>query len=308
MVTVILNLFLYTQDFLLYNLSRTYSNQIYCRLKKDGLIVALIIIFALIQGVTEFIPVSSQGHLIFFNDFFNVSQSSTISILQMNIIAHMGSLLAVVFYYRNTVIYWIRSMNMWVRPDLDKKSFLLLNIIVSSTPVFVIGYFFAKYFNYDNELLLLIISLTSIIFGILIYIFDKFYLRIKNLGSLTYTLSFYIGLSQCLALIPGVSRSGSIITSMRLLGFRREFAVEYSNLLSIPVILGAVTYLIIKNDDLIQFGTFTSSIALTLLILSFIFSFIFLLLFIKWVRRFSFSVFAIYRVLFGLTILGYFYM
>ena len=268
----------------------------------------LIIIFALIQGFTEFLPISSQGHLIFFNDIFNISELSTISILEMNVIAHVGSLLAVIFYYRRTLIHWIFSINMIVRPDLDKKSFLLLNIISSSIPVVVMGYFFAKYFNYDSDLLIIIISLTSIIFGVLIYIFDKFCLRIKNLEGLTYKLSFIIGLCQCLALIPGVSRSGSIITSMRLLGFRREFAVEYSNLLSIPVILGAVTYLIFENNSLIQFGNFSSSIALIILFLSFIFSFIFLFLFVHWVQKFSFSIFAIYRVLFGLAILIYFYM
>ena len=264
--------------------------------------------FALIQGLTEFLPISSQGHLILFNDVFDVSQFSTISILEMNIIAHMGSLLAVSFYYRKTVIHWIFSFNMIVRPDLDRKSFLFLNIFIASIPIVIMGYFFAKFFDYDSELLIIIISLTSIIFGILIYIFDKFCLRIKNLDSLTFKLSFIIGLSQCFALIPGVSRSGSIITSMRLLGFRREFAVEYSNLLSIPVILGAVTYLIIENNSLIQLGTLSNSIALIVLILSFIFSLIFLFLFIKWVQNFSFAIFAIYRILFGLAILSYFYM
>lgn len=264
--------------------------------------------FALIQGLTEFLPISSQGHLIVFNDVFDVTQSSPISILEMNIIAHMGSLLAVIFYYRKIVFHWIFSVNMIVRPDLDKRSFLLLNIFTASIPVIIMGYFFAKFFNYGSELLIIVISLTSIIFGILIYIFDKFCLRIKNLDGLTFKLSFLIGLSQCFALIPGVSRSGAVITSMRLLGFRREFAVEYSNLLSIPVILGAVSYLIIQNQNLIQFGSFSNSIALTILILSFIFSLIFLFLFIKWVQKFSFSIFAAYRILFGLSILGYFYI
>ena len=264
--------------------------------------------FSLIQGLTEFLPISSQGHLILFNEIFGVSQSSPISILEMNIIAHMGSLLAVIFYYRKIVIHWIISINMIIRPDLDKRSFLLLNIFVASIPVFIIGFFFAKFFNYDSELLIVIISLTSIIFGILIYIFDKFCLRIKNLEGLTFKLSFLIGLSQCFALIPGVSRSGSIITSMRLLGFRREFAVEYSNLLSIPVILGAVTYLIIQNKSLIQLGTFSNSIALIILTLSFVSSLIFLFLFIKWVQNFSFAIFASYRILFGLGMLVYFYI
>ena len=270
--------------------------------------MAPIIIFALVQGLTEFLPISSQGHLILLNNIFDVSQSSTISILEMNIIAHMGSLLAVIFYYRKTVIHWIFSFNMIVRPELDRKLFLLLSIFIASIPIVIMGYFFAKFFDYDSELLIIIISLTSIIFGILIYIFDKFCLRIKNLEGLTFKLSFIIGLSQCLALIPGVSRSGSIITSMRFLGFRRDFAVEYSNLLSIPAILGAVTYLIIENDSLIQLGTFSNSIALIVLTLSFIFSLIFLFLFIKWVQNFSFAIFAVYRILFGLAILIYLYM
>lgn len=267
-----------------------------------------IFLFAFIQGLTEFLPISSQGHLIFFDEIFDVSQSSTISILEMNIIAHFGSLLAVIFYYRSIITHWIFSINMIIRPDLDKNSFLLINIFMSSIPIFIIGYFFGKFFNYDSNLLILIISLTSIIFGILIYVFDKFCLRIKNLEGLNFKLSFLVGLFQCLALIPGVSRSGSIITFMRLFGFRREFAVEYSNLLSIPVILGAVSYLIIQNNNLIQFGNFSNSIALIVLTLSFIFSLGFLFFFIKWVQNFSFAIFAIYRVLFGLTILGYFYI
>ena len=278
------------------------------KITKDLFTVVPIIIFALVQGLTEFLPISSQGHLILFNNIFDVTQSSTISILEMNIIAHMGSLLAVIFYYRSTVTHWIFSVNMIVRPDLDRKSFLLLNIFVASIPIVIMGYFFAKFFDYGGESLIIIISLTSIIFGILIYIFDKFCLRIKNLEGLTFKLSFVIGLFQCFALVPGVSRSGSIITSMRLLGFRREFAVEYSNLLSIPVILGAVTYLIIENNSLIQFGTLSNSIALIVLTLSFIFSLIFLFLFIKWVQNFSFAIFAIYRILFGIAILSYFYM
>jgi undecaprenyl-diphosphatase len=85
--------------------------------------VILIIIFALIQGFTEFLPISSQGHLILFNNIFNISELSTISILEMNVIVHMGSLLAVILYYRRTIIHWIFSINMIVRPDLDKKSF-----------------------------------------------------------------------------------------------------------------------------------------------------------------------------------------
>ncbi len=268
----------------------------------------LILLFALIQGLTEFLPISSQGHLIFLNNFFNISEKSALSILEMNILAHMGSLLAVFIFYRKRILGWIFSIKMIVRPDLDRNIFLLINILISSIPLFFFGYFFAKYFNYSSDILIIIISLTSILFGILIFFTDKFCLRIKNIEGLTYKLSFLIGLFQCIALVPGVSRSGSVITVMRLLGFRREFAVEFTNLLAIPAISGAVCYLMMNNQDLIFLSNLSSLNGFILLIASFLFSLVFIFFFVKWVQKFSFSIFAIYRILFGLALIIYFYI
>ena len=268
----------------------------------------LIVIFAFVQGFTEFLPVSSQGHLIFFNKIFHLNDLTSLSTLEMNIIAHAGSLLAVIFYYKDILIYWLAGIKMIIRPDLDRKIFLLINIITASIPLFFIGFFFAKYFAYDSNDVLFLIALMSIVFGILIYFIDKFCLRIKNIDGLNLKLSFVIGLFQCLALVPGVSRSGAIITSMRFLGFRREFAARFSNILSIPAILGALSFLIISSRGTIEITNIFSLHALIIFTLSFLFSIIFIFFFVTWVSKYSYSIFAIYRVIFGFLILMYIYI
>jgi len=220
--------------------------------------------------------------------------------------AHFGSLMAVSFIYNKQLLSFIKSWKMYTRPDLDSDVFLLQHILISTLPIILIGFFFAKFFNYEQESLLLIIGLTSIIFGLLILFIDKFCLRIKNENALTIQLSFAIGLFQCFALCPGVSRSGALLTIMRFFGFRREFSVQFSNLLSIPVILGAVCYLVVKNFDSLSFHNIISFDAILLIILSFIFSLFFIFFFINWVKKFSLSIFASYRIILGILLI-YFY-
>lgn len=267
----------------------------------------LIVLLAFTQGFTEFLPISSQGHLIIVNKLFAYEYETILSTLEINIYAHFGSLLAVSFIYHKQLLSFIKSLKMLVRPDLDSDAFLLNHIIVSTLPIILIGFFFAKFFNYEQESLFLIIGLTSIIFGFLILFVDKFCMRIKNGDALNVQLSFIIGLFQCLALCPGVSRSGALLTVMRYLGFRREFSVLFSNLLSIPVIFGAVCYLIVKNSNALSFHNIISSDAILLISLSFIFSLFFIFFFINWVKRFSLSIFAFYRIILGISLLVYFY-
>ncbi len=164
----------------------------------------IIIIFALLQGFTEFLPISSQGHLIAFDKFFELNLTN-LSIHDATILAHFGSLLAVIIYYNKTIKDFIFSIKLIDRPDIDKNSFLLVNIITSTIPVLLMGYLFSKSFNYDSENIIMIIAVSSIIFGLLMFIVDSFSLRIKNQNSLNYLSSFYIGLFQCLAFFPGVS-------------------------------------------------------------------------------------------------------
>jgi len=213
--------------------------------------VYVIILFALLQGFTEFIPVSSQGHLIVFNNFFNINLISNITILEANVIAHSGSLVAVCLYYFRQLFAILVSFKHIVRPDIDRNSTLTINLIIATIPIILCGFFFSKFFNYDNKGLFLIIGITSILFGILLYIFDRFCLTVKGNQELNFLTSLYVGIFQCLALIPGVSRSGSIIIFLRFLGYNRSFIVFFSNLLSIPVILAATGFVIFQNGRLL---------------------------------------------------------
>ena len=264
-----------------------------------------IVFFCFIQGFTEFIPVSSQGHLILFDYFFYVQDLTGFSILELNILAHGGSMIAIVLYYKRLVFDLIKSTKLIIRPDIDRNANLLLNLIIACLPVFITGYYFSKFFDYTTDFLLTIISISSIFFGLLIYFVDRFCLRVRNLDNLSPKSSIFIGLSQCMAFIPGVSRSGAIITFMRFNGYTREHSVFFSNMLAMPVIFGALTFLILDNHTRIVFDNFLNLNAFLIFFFSMIFSLIFIHFFVTWVRKFSLGIFVIYRITFGSAIAFY---
>ena len=258
-----------------------------------------ILLFSLLQGFTEFLPVSSQGHLIVLNEIFGFDSMIKLSIHQATILAHFGSFFAVILYYSKTLKSFASSIKMIDRPDLDKNSFLFLNLLVSTLPIIILGYFFSLVFNYESEKIIMIIAITSIIFGILLFIVDSFCLRIKDQSALNFYTSFLIGICQCAALIPGVSRSGAILTAMRFFGFQRKFCVRYSNLLSIPVILAATFLMLISTFENFSLTLLFNLSAIMIFVFSFVFSLFFIFFLVAWVRRFSLLIFAVYRLIFG---------
>ena len=134
---------------------------------------------------------------------------ANITILEANVIAHAGSLAAVCLYYRKQIFSLLVSMKHLVRPDIDKNSTLTIYLFIATIPILFCGFFFSKYFNYDNKSLFLVIGITSIFFGILLFIFDKYCLTVKGNEEMTALTSLFLGIFQCFALIPGASRSGS---------------------------------------------------------------------------------------------------
>ncbi len=262
-----------------------------------------VILFCFLQGLTEFLPISSQGHLIIYNDFFSIDITTGLSINDATILAHFGSLLAVIIYYRKNLIDFIYSLKLLDRPDIDNNSFLLVNLIISSLPLILIGYLVSRIINYESNLLLLIIGITSILFGLILFFVDRFCLRIKSLNALSYSTSFLIGIFQCFALVPGVSRSGAVISAMRFFGFQRQFSVFYSNLLSIPAIVAATSYLIIISETKFSNVLILNFQSYLIFILSFVFSLTFIYFFVSWIKNFSFFIFAFYRVVFGFWII-----
>lgn len=259
-----------------------------------------IVIYCFIQGLTEFLPISSQGHLVIFNHFFPISNE--IDIQSLNIIAHFGSLIAVIIYYHKTILKLLACLPNILRSDIDTNVSLFINLIISTLPIFLVGYIIMFFLHGDFFNSLKLVGWTTLIFGILLFIIDKNCLRIKGLDQLPKTSAFLIGLAQCLAIIPGVSRSGSVITIMRLFGYDRIGSAHYSNLLSIPAILGAMGFLLFLDNES-QIENIINLTNFLIFSLSFLFSIIFISFMISWLKKSSFAIFMYYRIFLGLFVI-----
>lgn len=249
-----------------------------------------IFILSLVQGITEFLPISSSSHLIIISDKFNFKNQS----LSIDVSLHMGSFCAVLFYFRNDIL------------NFFKNKVLFFKILISSLPVMIFGYILVETNIIQKIRNIEVIAWTTTLFGILLYISDKYKLEKNIENNLNYKSIIVIGLFQILSLIPGVSRSGIAITTARFLNFTRVDSVKISFLLSIPI-LAAVSIFGLKNLLLSEDKIFTQ-LNLFSIISSFFISLLTIKFFLKYINKFSFSVFVYYRVLLGsiLLILTYF--
>ena len=227
-----------------------------------------IFILSIIQGITEFLPVSSSSHLILISKYFNFSNQG----LSIDVSLHIGSFIAVLVYFHKDIV----SL-------LDNK-ILFLKILISSMPVMIVGFYLVETGIIDKIRDIKVIAFTTIIFGVLLFISDKFNLE-KNINeNFTFKSAFFIGFFQVLSLIPGVSRSGIAITAARLLSFKRMILENFiSN--SIPI-LGAVSVFGIKNLILSDNLNFTY-LNLLSIITSFIFSYLTIKYFLKYIKKFD---------------------
>ena len=249
-----------------------------------------VLILSLVQGVTEFLPISSSSHLILISEFFNFQTQS----LSIDVSLHIGSFIAVITYFRRDLQDFFRNIQLFIK------------IIVSSLPVMIAGLFLVKTGAIDNLRSVKVIGWTTLIFGLLLYLSDRCKLEKKLEKNFTIKTALVIGFLQILSLIPGVSRSGITITTARILNFERVDSAKISFLLSIPT-LAAVSFFGLKNMMLSQDINFTM-LNLFSIILSFIFSFLTIKYFIKYVKRYSLNVFVFYRVILGLIIISLAYL
>lgn len=244
-----------------------------------------IFILSLIQGVTEFLPVSSSSHLILISKYFNFDNQG----LSIDVSLHIGSFVAVIFYFKKEIVNFVSN------------KIIFFKILISSIPVMIVGFFLVETGIIEKIRNIKIIAFTTIIFGILLYISDKFKLE-KNLEkNFTYKSALFIGFLQILSLVPGVSRSGIAITAARLLNFKRVDAGKISFLISIPI-LGAVSIFGIKNlitsDDL----GFTYMNVISIIV-SFFFSLITIKYFLSYINKFNLNIFVYYRIILGLGLI-----
>ncbi len=244
-----------------------------------------IFILSLIQGITEFLPVSSSSHLILVSKYLNFENQS----LSLDVSLHIGSFIAVVFFFYKDILSFLEN------------KIIFFKILVSSLPVIIAGVFLVETGIIEKIRNIKVIAFTTIVFGILLFISDKFKLE-KNIDrNFTYKSALFIGCFQILSLIPGVSRSGIAITAARLLNFKRVDAGKISFLISIPI-LGAVSIFGLKNLILSENLSFTYLNLLSVLI-SFFFSLITIKYFLKYINKFNLNIFVYYRIFLGLVLI-----
>ena len=249
-----------------------------------------IFILSLVQGITEFLPISSSSHLILISDKLNFKNQA----LSIDVSLHIGSFFAVIFYFRKDVI------------NFFENKILFFKVLISSIPVMVVGYFLVELKIIEQIRNIEVIAWTTTLFGILLYISDKFKINKSIENDLNYKSIFFIGLFQILSLVPGVSRSGIAITAARFLQFKRVDSARISFLFSIPI-LGAISIFGFKNLLVSEDMQFTQS-NLFSTVISFFFSLLTIKFFLKYINRFNLNVFVYYRVLLGLLLLVFTYL
>ena len=249
-----------------------------------------ILILSVIQGISEFLPISSVAHLVLISKYYVFVNQS----LLIDICLHLGSLIAIILYFRNDLFNFIKNKN------------FIIKILIGTVPIIPVGYILYQTGIINQLRSLEIIGWMSLIFGILLYFADKTKIKKKIDTEFSNTSAIIIGLFQVLALIPGVSRAGITITSGRMLGFNRYDSAKISFFLSIPTLLAASIlgiYNIYKEESVeLNF------LAIIAVIFSFIFSYITIALFFNFVKKFNLNLFVIYRIALSLLILGVAYL
>ena len=203
-----------------------------------------VIFLSIVQGITEFIPVSSSAHLILISKYFNFNNEN----LTLDVSLHLGSLLAIILYFRKELLDFI-----------DNKQ-LFFKILLSSIPVMVFGFLLIQLNLIDYLRNTKIIGWSTVIFGLLLYFSDRVKIKNNINHDFKYSTAFYIGLFQILSLIPGVSRSGITMTGARFFNFNRVDSAKISFLLSIPTLSAASLYtlqkLVSENNFEVSFLNF----------------------------------------------------
>lgn len=257
-------------------------------------------ILSLIQGLTEFLPVSSSGHLVLLPHLFGWQNQG----LEMDVALHVGTLCAVLIYFWadvwGMITHFVRyCFNGFRTQDLDDQVQLALSLVIATLPAVVVG-FALKKMGLDDIRQISVIATTSIVFALVLFVTDHFGAKTKGLKEITFRRGFLIGLGQAVALIPGVSRSGICISVALSLGFTRVAAARFAFLMSIPSIIGAATlttFDVVKQDIPIVWGDIGLGI-----LFSGLAGFAAIHFMLTFLARHTLTVFVVYRILLGIGI------
>lgn len=259
------------------------------------------IIFGAIQGLTEFLPVSSSGHLVVLHDLFNFNLKSD---LGFDVFLHLGTLVALfTFFYKDIVKYikgFFSSFKKWdLKNRVDQK--LAWLIVLGTVPAAIVGFFLDdiidKYLRQSW-----IVAVMLVIIAVLFFIVEKYAAKKKDMGSLGWKGVIWIGIAQAAALVPGVSRSGATIFAGMFNGLKRSEAARFAFLLSIPIILGAGVK---KTIDLVFEGLVVDEIWIYVIgfVVSAVVGFFCVKYFLKYLEKYSLRPFAWYRIAIAILII-----
>ncbi len=247
-----------------------------------------VLILSAIQGISEFLPISSSAHLILVSSLYEFKSSS----LLIDISLHLGSLFAIIYFFRVDLL------------NIKNNKRLLSLIILGSIPLIIIGYILYSTGIIYELRNIKIIAWTTLIFGVVLFIADRNQFDKKISSNLDLRSILFISLFQILSLVPGVSRAGITITAARILRFNRSDSSKISFLLSIPA-LGGASFLGLK--DVFSQSVDFNYLVVIAIISSFIFSFMTVKFFLIYINKFSMNAFVIYRILIALILFAIIY-
>jgi undecaprenyl-diphosphatase len=262
------------------------------------------IFLGIIQGLTEFLPVSSSAHIRIFGEFLPSAADPGAT---FTAIMQIGTEIAVLIYFRADIARLISASLRWLirRGELvgSERSNARLSalILLGSLPIFFLGYFGQEYIR-QNFRSLYLIAATLIIFGLLLGVMDHYGKKMKDLDALGARDGIAYGIAQSLALIPGVSRSGATIAMGRALGYKREAALRYSFLLAIPAVLGSGAFELFNSLSK-PLNSFSLGETFVATLTAFTVGYLVISWLMKYVQTKSFMPFVIYRLLLGTLLL-----
>ncbi len=260
------------------------------------------LILGIVQGLTELLPISSSAHLDIIpwildwtaNPEFNIAFEG------FDVALHFGTLLAIgIFFFKDWLKLIKGGFNQIIKKEKSSEGRMFWYIVIATIPGGLIGLILDKFVG-DTLKKPIIIAIALIVMGIVLYVVDKKSKSSTKYEQMNFKQTFLIGLSQCLAFIPGVSRSGITMTTGRIMGIDRESVAKYSFMLSAPIVLAAT---ILKLKDFVFSVPFFVGVLASFIVGIFVIKFL-----LEYLKKGSFKIFAIYRVIFGIIIIMFYFM
>lgn len=263
-----------------------------------------VIILAIIQGIAEFLPISSSAHLIIFRDLFGIGANSVSGDLALafDIALHFGTLLAIAIYFFKD--FWNMIISGITKGTKTTNGRIFWYIVVATIPAAIVGILFEDVIENAIRSNYILIGIALIVMGIIIYLADKYAKQEKSFEKMTFKDTILIGCSQVFALIPGFSRSGTTIAAARGLKLDREQAAKFSFYLSAPVVLGAV---VLSVFDSATIAAITSNVSIFIVGVgvAFISGLLCIEFLLRYIKKNDFKLFMWYRVVLGIIVIIY---